>query len=68
MVNINGAKANMYKKNAAIICFAGLLQVNFASAKSTLTTTGDILQIALPVAAFSTAFLKEKKNSRQAIW
>lgn len=62
MVNVNGVGDNMLKRNKKIvftICLVSLLQANIVLAKSTLTTTGDVLQIALPVAAFGTAFLKD---------
>lgn len=62
MVKLSGVENRVLKitKNLIVVVLAtsfGFGEV--ASAKSTLTTTGDILQIALPVAAIGTAFLKD---------
>lgn len=50
---------NINKSISIASCLIMLGQSNISFARSSLTTTGDVLQIALPVAAFGTAFFKD---------
>ena len=63
MVNAHGAKDKPpMKRNVkvSLVAFMAIMfQINTVFAKSNLTTTGDILQIAIPVTALSTSFYKD---------
>ena len=53
----------MYKKILALIIVV-MFQSNIALAKSSLTTSGDILQFAIPIAAFGTTFYKDDSEGK----